>query len=212
MKQYRKLPPKKAETTPWDTLCVYLIGKYQFTPKEGGKQFSIQPKGDEKKYKMTTKLGRSVYFQAVTMIDLTTGWKEIRNVSSARTHLEANQVELTWLSCYPLPSKIIVDSGNEPLAEFREMIINDYGITVKPITSRNLQPNATLERVHQTIGNVLYTFKVQNMVQDDKNRWDGILASAMFALRATVHTTTQYTPVQLIFIRVSIINRRHNID
>ena len=69
---------------------------------------------------------------------------------------------------------------------------------MKPITSRNPKANAILERVHQTIGNILRTFKVQNMVMDDENPWDGILASTMVALRATVHTTTQYTPAQLI--------------
>ena len=92
------------------------------------------------------------------------------------------------------------------------MIINDYGIMVKPITSRNPQANAILERVHQTIGNILHTFKVQTMVLEDKNPWDGILASIMFALRAAIHTTTQYTPVQLIFGRDSIINQRHKVD
>ena len=35
-----------------------------------------------------------------------------------------------------------MDRGNELLAEFREMTINDYGIMVKPITSRNPQANA----------------------------------------------------------------------
>ena len=161
---------------------------------------------------MTTKSGRSVYLQAVTMIDPSTVWIEIRTVPSALSDLVANQVELSWLTRYPLPNKVIVDRGNEYLAEFREMIINDYGITVKPITSRNPQANAILERVHQTIGNILRTFKVQNMVLDDKNPWDGILASTMFALRATVHTTTQYTPTQLIFGRDSIINRRLEVD
>ena len=86
------------------------------------------------------------------------------------------------------------------------MIINDYGITVKPITSRNPQANAISEREYQMIGNILHTFKVQNMVLNDENPWDSILASTMFALRATVYTTTQYTPVQLIFGRNSIIN------
>ena len=43
-KQYRKLPPKEAETIPWGTLCVDLIGKYQLTPKGGGKKFQILPK------------------------------------------------------------------------------------------------------------------------------------------------------------------------
>ena len=49
-KRYRKLPPKEVETKPWDTLCENPIGKYQFTPKGGGKKFQIVPKEDEKKY------------------------------------------------------------------------------------------------------------------------------------------------------------------
>ena len=84
-----------------------------------------------------------------------------------------------------------MDKGNEFLTEFKEMIINDYGIKVKRITTKNPQANAIIERVHQTIGNILRTFKVQNMILDDKNPWDGILVSTMFAPRATVHTTTQ---------------------
>ena len=50
------------------------------------------------------------------------------------------------------------------------------------------------------------------MTLDDKNPWDGILASTMFALRAKIHTTTQYTPVQLIFGRDSVINQCHDVD
>ena len=38
-KQYGTLPPIEAETIPWDTLCVDLIGKSQFTPKGEGKKF-----------------------------------------------------------------------------------------------------------------------------------------------------------------------------
>ena len=92
------------------------------------------------------------------------------------------------------------------------MITNAYGIMVKPITSRNPQANVILERLHQTISNILRTFKEQNMVLDDENLWDGILAFTMFALRATVHTTTPYTPAQLIFERNSIINRRNQVN
>ena len=121
---------------------------------------------------MTTKSGKSVYLQAVTMIDPATGWIEIHTVPSARADLVANQVELGWLTHYPLPNKVIADRGNEFLAVFREMIINDCGLTVKPISSRKPQANAILERVHQTIGNILCTFKVLNMVLDDENLWE----------------------------------------
>ena len=50
------------------------------------------------------------------------------------------------------------------------------------------------------------------MVLDDINPWDGILAATMFAVHATVHTTTQHTPAQLVFGRDSIMNTRHEAD
>ena len=47
------------------------------------------------------------------------------------------------------------------------------------------------------------------MVLDDENPWNRILAFTMFALRVTVHTTTQYTPAQLVFKQDSVLNTRH---
>ena len=139
---------------------------------------------------MTIKNRKTVYLKAVTMIDAATGWIEICTVPSARADLVSNIVELPWLTRrYPLPSKVIVDCGNEFIAEFKTMIQANYGFTVKPITSRNLQANSILERIDQTIDNVIRTFKVQDMVLDDENPWDGILASTMFVLCVTVHTT-----------------------
>ena len=40
-----------------------------------------------------------------------TGWIEIHSVPEARAGLVANQVELAWLTRYPLPNKIKVDRG-----------------------------------------------------------------------------------------------------
>ena len=82
-------------------ICVDLIGQCQFTPKEGGK-----------KYKMTTKNGKTIYLQAVIMIDTATGWKEICTMSSARANQVSNIVELAWLTRFPLLSKVVVDLGN----------------------------------------------------------------------------------------------------
>ena len=91
--------------------------------------------------------------------------------------------------------------------------MNDNNIKVRLLISRNPQANEILERVHQSIGNILRTFKVLNMVLDEENPWDGIVASTMFALRATVYTSKQYTPVKLIYGRDLIaINQCHNID
>ena len=61
------------------------------------------------------------------------------------------------------------------------------------------------------IGNIIRTFKVQDMVVNDENLWYGIFGSTMSALHLMVHTTTQYTPAQLVFGRHSILNTRHEI-
>ena len=82
----------------------------------------------------------------------------------------------------------------------------NYSIAVKSVTSINPQTYSKLERVHQTIKS---TFKVQDIVLNDKNPRDGILASTMFALRPMVHIATQYTPAQLVFGQDSILNTRH---
>ena len=114
-----------------------------------------------------------------------------------------SQVELAWITRCPISSKTIVYGGNEFLAEF------NYSITVKPLISSNPQANSILERVHQTLGNIIRTIKEEDLVRDDENSWDGILAPIMFALCASVYTTTQHVPAELIFGRDSILNTTH---
>jgi hypothetical protein len=67
------------------------------------------------------------------------------------------------------------------------MVKNDYGVKLKPISNRNLQANAIIKRIHQTIGNIIQTFNVQAMDADDP--WTVILAATMFAVCVTYHTT-----------------------
>ena len=87
------------------------------TPNKGGRKYAMKGKKDE-----------DVYLQAITMKDPATGWIEIRSVPEARADLVANQVELVWLTRYPLPNKIIVDRGKELLVESKTMITNDSRI------------------------------------------------------------------------------------
>ena len=96
------------------------------------------------------------------------------------------------------------------MAEFAKMVRNDYGLKTKPITTRNPQSNAIIERVHQTIGNIIRTFDVKHI--DDDNPWGGILATTMFAVRATYHTALQASPMQLVFGRDAILNVKHVTD
>lgn len=90
------------------------------------------------------------------------------------------------------------------------MCREDYGLKRKPITTRNPQANAIVERVHQTVGNMIRTQQVQS--SDEPNPLRGVLAAVGFAVRSTYHTTLQATPAQLVFGRDSILNIRHEAD
>ena len=63
--EYGKLPVKGAETIPWDTLCVDLIGPY--------------------KIECTKKRTKEINLHAVTMIDPATGWFEIHQYNDKRS-------------------------------------------------------------------------------------------------------------------------------
>jgi transposase InsO family protein len=89
------------------------------------------------------------------------------------------------------------------------MIKEDYGIKGKPITVRNPQANAIVERVHQVIGNIIRTFELENNYLDEKDPWKAILSATAFAVRSTYHTTLKSTPGQLVFGRDMILNVKH---
>ena len=89
------------------------------------------------------------------------------------------------------------------------MIRNDYGVKGKPITVRNPQANAIVERIHQVIGNIIRTFELQDNYLDEDDPWKGILSATAFAVRSTYHTTLQKTPGQLVFGRDMILNIQH---
>ena len=71
------------------------------------------------------------------MMNLATVWIKIYTVPSAHMNLVAKQVELAWLTRYPLPSKVIEDRKNKFLAELKTIIKVNCCIKVKPITSRD---------------------------------------------------------------------------
>jgi len=74
--KYGHLPAKEAEATPWERLCVDLIGPYKIK-REGKEPLSLK---------------------AVTMIDPATGWFEIVQYDDKKSITVANLVEQTWLT------------------------------------------------------------------------------------------------------------------
>ncbi len=83
-KKYGHVPPKIAESQPWEHLCAYMIGSYQ-----------LQRKG-----KKTSRL------QDIAMIDSATGWFEIVQSDTMTADVVSNRVEIAWLSRPLWPNRI----------------------------------------------------------------------------------------------------------
>ena len=131
------------------------------------------------------------------MIDPSTGWFEMAQIPNKMAAEIADITNKTWFTRYPLPQRIVFDRSTEFMSEFAKMCHNDYGLKMKPITTRNPQSNAIIERIHQTIGNLIRTFDVSNIVNNDP--WSGILAAPIFAIRAIYQTAIQESTMQLLF-------------
>jgi hypothetical protein len=126
-----KLPPKEPEVIPWETVCIDLIGPY--TIGKGKKE---------------------THLHCLTMIDPATGWFEISEVEDKTSAEIANLFEILWINRYPWPQQVVMDRGREFMGDVISLLKNEYGINRRPITTRNPQANAMIERAHQTIHNI----------------------------------------------------------
>jgi len=72
--------------------------------------------------------------------------------------------------------ELTYDRGTEFMGEFAKMIEDDYDILQKGMSVRNPQANSILERVHQTLGNIIRTFELYHSDMTAESPWDGILS------------------------------------
>ena len=98
--KYGKLPPKQAETNPWDTLCVDFIGPYTI-PRKGNKPLKLW---------------------CLTMIDPATVWFEMAQIPNKTAAEIADITKKTWFTRYPLPHQIVFDSGTKFMAELTRCV------------------------------------------------------------------------------------------
>ena len=182
-KKYGKLPPKEVTMTPWETVCIDLVGPYTVTDRSGNDRI----------------------LNAMTFVDPATGWFEIAEIPDKTSARISKIFNSTWLARYPRPRKVIFDNGNEFKKDFLPLL-KDFSIKPTPTTIKNPQANAILERVHQVLGDMLRTKNLQQYDFDALDPWNDILASVAWAIRSTHHSTLKASPAQLVFNRDMLLN------
>ena len=122
----------------------------------------------------------------------------------------ANIAEQEWFARYLWPTQVTFDRGSKFIGQdFKHMLVHDYGVKRKPITVRNPQANAIVERIHQVIANMVRTFELETNYLDVEDPWKGVLSATAFAIWSTYHTMLKKTPGQLVIGRDLIFNISH---
>jgi hypothetical protein len=146
--KYGHLTSKIVISTPWQALCVDLIGPYTLKGKDGS----------------------AIDFMALTMIDPASSWFEIvelplvkqlttmKVIGKEKVNEElifdkssnqiARLVNKIWFCRYPRCRYLIYNNGLEFKLHF-ETLCESYGIKRKPTMIKNPQANAICERIHQ---------------------------------------------------------------
>jgi hypothetical protein len=146
---------------------------------------------------------------ALTMIDPATSWFEVVELPLVRrlktitvngkessfieeifdkiSECIARLVNKTWLSRYPRCRYIINNNGSEFKLNF-EYLCETYGIKRKPTTVKNPQVNAILEHLHQVLGHMLRTSKLDMAKTVTPDDVDVVLDNAAWAICSTYHT------------------------
>ena len=186
---YGKLPSREANVRPWHTLCVDCIGPYKVKGADG------------KIYEL----------HAMTMADPVTGWFEISEIADEKAETAARVLDRSWLCRYPRPEETIYDNASNFLGERFQELLDSYGINPVPTTVRNPQANF-VERVHETLGNMLRTMILENYDFDPADPWTDILSHCAWAIRSTMHMTMGATPAQLVFGRDMLFDLSYAAD
>ena len=99
-KNYGHLLPVKNVYGPWESVQADIIGPWTFTDSTA----------------------EIFYLKAVTMIDVTLCWSEIKEYDTKTMKNVSNIFENEWLCRYPRPHCVIFDNGIEFESNFRELL------------------------------------------------------------------------------------------
>ena len=166
-RQFGELTPREALAVPWQEIHVDMIGPW------------------------TIKLrGQALKFIALTTIDPVTNLLELCSVKQKMAKESRRALELSWLCRYPRPLRCVHDNGSEFTGHDFQFFLDHAGIKSRPVTAHNPQSNGIIERVHQTVGQILRTLvhaKPPTTADEAALLVEDALAQAMLATRCVSH-------------------------
>lgn len=106
----------------------------------------------------------------------------------------ADRLVRQFICKFGIPEKILTDQGQDFMSKLLKDVSKLLKIKQLHTTAYHPQSNGSLERSHSTIIEYL-----KHYVNEGQTDWDEWLDFAMFSFNTTTHSSTQFTPHELIF-------------
>ena len=127
----------------------------------------------------------------------------IRNKSMA----EIGSKLIEYIAMFGPPTEIVSDRGKEFVNEVVGAINKVFNVVHKQTSAYNPRTNGLTERFNQTL-----TLSLQKLSHHDKDNWPAYVPFVLFAYRARRHSTTNFSPFELMFGRRMNALENANID
>lgn len=111
---------------------------------------------------------------------------------------EANTVARVFfdeiISRYKIPKILLTDQGTQFTSEMFKNTCKLLGIKKLQTTANHPQANGNLERTHATLKNYIKCY-----IKDAHDTWDKWLRQAAYVYNNSVHFSTKFAPMELLF-------------
>jgi hypothetical protein len=101
--------------------------------------------------------GQQVEFNALTCIDTASNLVKLSCTDNKTAEHIRDKFTPSWLCQYPCPVRCLHDKGGEFIGQNFQWLLKIFSIKDVCSTSKNPQSDASCERMHQTVTNVLRT-------------------------------------------------------
>lgn len=130
----------------------------------------------------------------LTFQDNLTKYSEAIPLPTADAHTVAEEFVTKIICRHGIPSTVLTDQGSNFLSKLFADVCKLLKSRKIQTTAYHPQTNGQLERSHRTLAEYL-----RNYIDHDESSWDTWLPYAMFVYNTTPHTSTKYTPHELVY-------------
>ena len=130
----------------------------------------------------------------ITVTDLFSKWSEAYPVRNHTAPVVAKVLVDQFFSRYGTPKRILSDLGVEFQSHLFQELCKRLEIEQVRTTPYKPSTNGCVERFHRTLNSM-----IGKVTQENQRDWDDRLASVMAAYRASVHSSTGFSPNVLVF-------------